>query len=386
MTPAVALNLPSLDAALRSEDRAFNAASRSFLRPLLPLIDDPEVSEIMVNGHDCVYAERRGRISPEPSVRFRDEHELTAAAKCIAQYVGKTIGPDRPILDGRLPDGSRVCVVLSPIPARGTSINIRKFSRKANVPEFLIQQKSAPRNVVEFLVLAVKACQNILVSGGTGTGKTTLVNILATAFATEERVVVIEDTRELQFQHGHVVQLEARPADRFGRGEITVRDLFRSALRMRPDRIVVGEVRGGEALDMIQAMTSGHRGSLATLHANTPADACRRLETMAMLADISIPLFALRRQVASAVDLIVQIVRIDRCRRISQVCAVDFDEDKESYLVTDLFTFSGLGADELQADWTAPRPEQLCNDLRTHGAPSDAQLLERIIAPNHSAR
>ena len=320
---------------------AFAASLDFFLSPLLPFLRDAEVSEIMVNGPERIYIEKAGRLELT-AARFATEADLQAAANNIAQFVGQPLSGERPLLDGRLPDGSRVCIVLGPIAAGGTHINIRRFARNTATAEFLLEKKAITPMALEFLQLAVKSHRNIVVAGGAGSGKTTAVNVLTTAFAEDERIIVIEDTRELQVQRKHVVQMESRHPDAYGRGEITVRDLFTTALRMRPDRIVVGEVRRGEALDMIQAMTSGHRGSLTTVHASTPADTCYRLETMALMADIGIPLHALRRQVASAVDLVVQTARLPSGRRLfTGISEVGFDENTQNYRIVDIFTTQG---------------------------------------------
>jgi len=337
---------------------AFEASLEFFLSPLVPLLKDPEISEVMVNGPDRVYIERAGRIELS-SARFASEADVQAAANNIAQFVGQTLTQERPLLDGRLPDGSRVCIVMGQIAAGGTHINIRRFAKNTATPEFLLNKRAITPMALEFLLLAVKGRRNIVVSGGAGSGKTTAVNVLTTAFGMEERIVVIEDTRELQVQRPHVVQMEARPADAYGRGLVTVRDLFVTALRMRPDRIVVGEVRRGEALDMIQAMTSGHHGSLTTVHASSAADTCYRLETMALMADIGIPLFALRRQVASAVDLIVQTARMTSGRRlVTGISEVDFDESTQNYRLTELFKLQESG-EEAHVEWTRTRAATL---------------------------
>ncbi|MBI1337280.1 MAG: CpaF family protein [Phycisphaera sp.] len=357
--------------------RAYRVSLEYFLAPLVPLMNDPSVSEVMVNGPDAVFVERKGKIE-KTNVRFASERDLLAAANNVAQFVGNTIGQDRPLLDGRLPDGSRVCIVLSPIADCGTSINIRRFSRSTASPDFLIKNSAITPQAMEFLLLAVAAHQNIVVSGGTGSGKTTLLNVLSSAFHDDERVVVIEDTRELQVQKEHVVQMEARPADPYGKGQITVRDLFVTSLRMRPDRIVVGEVRRGEALDMIQAMTSGHRGSLATLHASTPADACRRLETMALLADVGLPLNALRSQVASAIDLVIQTNRMHTGRRlITHVSEVGYDDVRNTYFTHDLFN---LTTDAQLLTWTGRRPH-FADDLAWMGLTDRVKLTAELFAP-----
>jgi pilus assembly protein CpaF len=340
---------------------AFEAALEFFLSPLLGFLRDPEVTEVMVNGAERVYVEKRGRVELTRA-RFDSEADVQAAANNIAQFVGQTLSHERPLLDGRLPDGSRVCIVLGDVASAGTHINIRRFGRATGTPEFLLERAAITPMALEFLSLCVKARRNILVAGGAGAGKTTLVNVLTGAFEEWERVVVIEDTRELQVQRPHVVQLEARPADAYGRGQITVRDLFVTALRMRPDRLVVGEVRRGEALDMIQAMTSGHHGSLTTLHASTPLDACHRLETMALMADVGIPLFALRRQVASAVDVIVQTARLASGRRlVTTISEVDFDDATQTYVINDIFRVpeATVEGEESAAQWTGASAELL---------------------------
>ncbi len=337
---------------------AFAASLDFFLAPLLPFLRDAEVSEIMVNGAEHIYVEKAGRLELT-TARFPTEADVQAAANNIAQFVGQPLSAERPLLDGRLPDGSRVCIVLGQIAAGGTHINIRRFARNSATAEFLLEKKAITPMALEFLQLAVKAHRNIVVAGGAGSGKTTAINVLTTAFAEDERIVVIEDTRELQVQRKHVVQMESRHPDAYGRGEITVRDLFTAALRMRPDRIVVGEVRRGEALDMIQAMTSGHRGSLTTVHASSPADTCYRLETMALMADIGIPLHALRRQVASAIDLVVQTARLPSGRRLfTGISEVGFDENTQNYRIIDIFTTTGK-TESSEMAWTGARPATL---------------------------
>jgi len=345
----------------QARHRAFEASLEFFLEPIRPFLEDPDVTEIMVNGPDRIYIEKGGRIQLADA-RFGSEADVQAAANNIAQFVGQTLSWERPLMDGRLPDGSRVCVVLSPLAVRGTQINIRRFPKMSAEPEFLLRHGAITPEAMEFLLLAVRAYRNIVVGGGAGSGKTTLVNVLTHGFGPDERIIVIEDTRELQVQRPHVVQLEARRPDQYGRGEVTVRDLFIAALRMRPDRIVVGEARRGEALDMIQAMTSGHHGSLTTIHSSSPADTCYRIETMALMADTGLPLFALRRQIASAVDLLVHTVRLPSGRRmVSQISELGLDESGNNYIIRDLFVLKGHG-DSRQLEWTGRRPE-LADDV-----------------------
>jgi pilus assembly protein CpaF len=352
---------------------AFEASLEFFLSPLLPFLRDPDVSEIMVNGHNRIYIEKAGRISLT-SATFPTEADVEAAANNVAQFVGQPLSHERPLLDGRLPDGSRVCVVLGKIASTGTHINIRRFGLNTATPAFLLEKEAITPMALEFLQLCVKAHRNIVVSGGAGSGKTTAVNVLSGSFSSHERIVVIEDTRELQVQQPHVVQMESRTADAYGRGQITIRDLFITALRMRPDRIVVGEVRRGEALDMIQAMTSGHHGSLTTLHASSTADTCYRLETMALLADVGIPLVALRRQVASAV----QAARLPSGRRlITDIAECRFDEKTENYVITDIFRLDE-DPEMPRLAWTGIKPAAL-EQLRFEGLVDQMELTKPML-------
>jgi pilus assembly protein CpaF len=301
---------------------AFRDSLERFLSPISQLMGDPAVGEIMVNGPEDIWVERRGKIE-RTACTFQSRQALTAALTNIAQFAGRPFGPERPILEAHLPDGSRVEAVLPPIAEGGPVVAIRRFSKITLTLEQLVAWSSLTEEAAAFLRRAVRAKLNLVVSGGTGTGKTSLLNALSALILDGERVVVIEDTREVQLQKPHVVYLETRSADEKGRGRIAIRDLLRATLRLRPDRIVVGEVRGKEALDLLQAMTSGHGGSMTTAHANTPLDTLRRLETMAMMADSGMPLTALRAQVASAIQLIVQVERTaEGKRRVSEISRV----------------------------------------------------------------
>jgi pilus assembly protein CpaF len=312
-----------LDAAGRAE-LVNRIAERSFgLGPLEPLLRDPEVDEVMVNGAGAVWCERRGRIEPCPEIAFASDGELRHAIERILAPLGRRVDEAEPLCDARLPDGSRVNVVIPPLAVDGPVLTIRRFRARGMTPGDLIANGTWSSALHDFLAAAVRARLSILVSGGTGSGKTTTLNALSSFVDARERIITIEDTAELVLQQPHVVRLEARPASLEGRGEVSVRRLVRNALRMRPDRIVVGEVRGGEALDMLGAMSSGHDGSLSTVHAGSPEEALRRLETLALMSGVGLPHAAIREQVASALDLVVHQARMpDGSRRVVAVAEV----------------------------------------------------------------
>ena len=315
------------------------------LGPLQPLIDDPSVTEVMVNGHDRVFIERGGKLL-RADTAFDDDDHLRRIIERIVTKVGRRIDEASPLVDARLEDGSRVNAIIPPLAVSGAALTIRKFSRDAlSVPD-LIRLGTFSPEMAQLLSACVEARLKILVSGGTGTGKTTLLNVLSSFLPSDERIVTIEDAVELQLQQDHVVRLESRPANIEGRGEVTIRDLVRNSLRMRPDRIVVGEVRGAEALDMLQAMNTGHDGSLSTVHANSPRDAIARLETLVLMAGMELPLRAVREQVSSAIDLIVHLTRLrDGTRRVTHLTEV---HGMEGQVVTtqDIFLFDyGAGMD-----------------------------------------
>jgi pilus assembly protein CpaF len=292
------------------------------LGPLEPLLSDPRVDEVMVNGPGEVWVERRGRIEPT-SVRFESEAELVHSIERILAPLGRRVDEASPLCDARLADGSRVNVVIPPLALGGPCLTIRRFRRQGFSLDDLVSGGTLSAPLGEFLSSCVRARATVLVSGGTGSGKTTTLNALSGAIPDGERIVTIEDAAELRLRQRHVVRLEARPANVEGRGEVTIRTLVANALRMRPDRIVVGEVRGAEALDMLQALNTGHEGSLTTVHANSPADALRRVETLALMAGVGLPHAAIREQVATAVDLVVHQARAaDGTRRIESVAEV----------------------------------------------------------------
>ncbi|MDC0937151.1 ATPase, T2SS/T4P/T4SS family, partial [Pirellulales bacterium] len=283
---------------------------RHFLSPIWSLMEDPAVSEVLINGHDIVYFERRGRLH-RSELEFPSEEQLMIAVRNIAEFVGRCIDADHHSMDARLPDGSRVHVIIPPSARTGAHISIRKFKKSSFSLDSLVEWGSLTEEAAEFLRLVVLLHKNTVISGGTGTGKTSMLNALSTAIPEHERIIVIEDSSELQLQQPHTVYLEAQPSRPDGRGHVTIRDLFVDALRMRPDRVVVGEVRRGEALDMIQSMISGHAGAMTTVHANNPRDSLIRLETLSMMSGIDMPVHVARRQVASAVNVIVQLARFD---------------------------------------------------------------------------
>jgi pilus assembly protein CpaF len=290
--------------------------------PLERLLADPTVSEIMVNGPHLIWIEREGRLY-ETQLRFDDESHLRRIITKMVGQIGRRIDESSPMVDARLPDGSRVNAIIPPLSLSGPLLTIRKFAQHRFAMDELVEIGTLSQQAHQFLTLAVKAKLNMLISGGTGAGKTTLLNALSGALPDSDRIVTIEDAAELQLAQKHVLRLEARPKNIEGEGEVSIRDLVRNALRMRPDRIIVGEVRGAEALDMLQAMNTGHDGSLTTLHANTPRDALSRVETMVLMAGYDLPVRAIRQQVASALDLIIHLERLqDGTRRVTAITEV----------------------------------------------------------------
>jgi len=324
----------------------FEETLLQFFAPIRPYLEDPAVSDIMINGPNQIFVEKKGQLHLTDA-KFESREALTSALRNAAQFVGKHIDEERPILEGRLPDGSRIEAVIPPAAPDGPCVSIRRFFRETLTVERLVGFGAMTEDTAVALHALVASKLNVLIAGGTGSGKTSMLNALSSFIPEGERVVVIEDSRELQLQRDHVCMLEARPADPKGRGEVTIRDLFRATLRLRPDRIVVGEIRGGEALDLIQAMTSGHGGCLATLHATYPRDTVSRLETMAMMSDIEMPLHALRIQLASAVNIIVQVSRLqDGSRKITHVTEVlGYDANTNAYQLQDIFAreYQGFG-------------------------------------------
>jgi len=328
-----------------TKKQIYQESIRHFLGPVVSLLDDPDISEILINGPNTVYYEKSGKLSLS-ECQFPSENLLNAAAMNIAEYCGRRIGGKYHSMDARLPDGSRVHIVVPPSSRVGICISIRKFKKATFNLDSLVQWGSLSEEASEFLRIAVRLHKNTIISGGTGTGKTSMLNALSTAIPDEERIIVIEDSSELQLNQDHTVYLEAQPPAPDGSGEVTIRHLFVDSLRMRPDRIIVGEVRRGEALDLIQSMISGHAGSLTTVHANTPRDAAIRLETLCLMSDVSIPVYVARTQVASAIQVIVQIARLqDGSRRVMTVSECLGLDVNNNYVFEDIYKFSFLGLD-----------------------------------------
>jgi len=315
------------------------------LGPLEPLIKDPEVSDILVNTYKQVYIERHGRLE-RTEVMFQDDRHLLQVIDRIVSAVGRRIDDSSPMVDARLPDGSRVNAIIKPLALDGPHLSIRKFKRDALSGEDLLRTDSLTEQMLALLTAIVKARLNVLISGGTGAGKTTLLNILSSFIPVTERIVTIEDSAELQLKQPHVVRLETRPANIEGSGEVAQRMLLINALRMRPDRIIMGECRGAEAIDMLQAMNTGHDGSITTLHANTPRDALSRLETMISMANLDLPERAMRQQIASAINVVVQVSRLpDGSRKLLQVSEI-VGMEGDIITMQDIFVYEREGIGE----------------------------------------
>jgi len=351
------------------------------LGPMEPLLRDKTISEIMVNGAHQVYVERKGKLILT-DVQFKDNQHLMQIIDRIVSRIGRRVDESTPLCDARLMDGSRVNVIIPPLALNGPTMTIRKFSVDPYRVKDLINFGSLNQMAADLLRGCVHSRLNIVVSGGTGSGKTTLLNVLSSFIPEDERIVTIEDAAELQLQQEHVVRLETRPPNIEGKGSVAMRDLVKNSLRMRPERIVVGEVRAGEALDMLQAMNTGHDGSLTTVHANTPRDAVRRLETLVMMAGFDLPQRAIREQIASAVDLIVQASRLsDGSRKVTSITEI-VGMEGEVVLMQDIFQFKQEGVDENgkiigEFKYTGVRP-RFMERLIAHGADIDMKMFEQF--------
>jgi pilus assembly protein CpaF len=354
--------------------------------PIEKFLADADVTEVMVNGLEPIYVERGGRIY-ETEARFLTEDQLYRVIDRIVGQVGRRVDEGSPMVDARLADGSRVNAIVPPLALDGAALTIRKFSQGALSVDDLIRLGTLTPQLAQFIDACVRGKANILVSGGTGTGKTTMLNALSSMIPDDERIITIEDAAELQLDQRHLIRLEGRPPNIEGKGEIRTRDLVRNALRMRPDRIIVGEVRGGEALDMLQAMNTGHDGSLSTLHANSARDALMRLETMVLMAGFDLPARAIREQAASAIDLIIQVARLrDGSRRIMRVCEVEGMEG-DVITLSDVFTFdhhaTGEGPGHGAVRPTGIRPK-LSERLAERNVALDPQIFEPTLAASRS--
>ena len=350
------------------------------LGPLESLLADDTVSEIMVNRYDQIFVERAGKLQ-ESEIVFSSDQAVQSAIERIVAPLGRRIDESSPMVDGRLKDGSRVNAVIPPLSLKGPSLTIRKFSKRKLVSQDMVNYGSATMDMMDFLKLAVEQRKNVLISGGTGSGKTTLLNILSNFIPGDERVVTVEDAAELKLSQPNLVSLEARPANVEGKGLVSIRDLVRNCLRMRPDRIVVGECRGGEALDMLQAMNTGHDGSLTTVHANAPRDTLARLEVMVLMAGMDLPVAAIRQQIASAIDLIVQQQRMsDGSRKITHISEVTGMENGVIQL-QDLFLFKQHGYDDdhkIRGEYTPTgRIPEFYEDLAARGIDVDRSVFFR---------
>jgi pilus assembly protein CpaF len=314
------------------------------LGPLEPLLADPTISDILVNSHSKIYIERKGKLE-KTSIAFKDDEHLMRVIERIVSTVGRRIDEAQPMVDARLPDGSRVNAIIPPLAIDGPTLSIRRFGTDPLKMPALIENGALTKEIAILFEMCVRARLNIIISGGTGAGKTTLLNALSAYIPTDERIVTIEDSAELQLQQPHVVRLETRPPNIEGRGEVTQRDLVRNALRMRPDRIVIGEVRGGETIDMLQAMNTGHDGSLTTIHANSPRDALSRMETMIQMTGMRLSDRAMRQQMGSAIDVVIQVARLtDGTRRITSISEITGMEG-DTITMQELFLFERAGID-----------------------------------------
>lgn len=352
------------------------------LGPLEALLGDPTVSDILVNRADQIYVERRGRLELTDTV-FRDDRHVLQIIERIVSSVGRRIDESSPMVDARLADGSRVNAIIPPLALDGPCLSIRRFPMDRLGAQDLVAKGALTQGMVDFLHAAVACKSNVIVSGGTGAGKTTLLNVLSSFIADDERVVTIEDAAELKLKQRHVVRLETRPANIEGKGEVRQRQLMSNALRMRPDRIVVGEVRGEEALDMLQAMNTGHDGSLTTIHANSPRDALYRLDTMVAMANLNLPERAVRQQVASAVNLVIQATRLsDGSRRVTAISELTGMEG-EVITLQDLFLFerTGMSSDKrVQGRFRASGIRPKCSEkLASAGFPLSMEMFEQVV-------
>lgn len=358
----------------------FREAMKNYLRPIYHLLEDDKVTEVLINSHNEIFIEMGGKMHPT-DVSFPGEDDVRAAANIIAQFAQRRIDDENPRLDARLPDGSRVHIVIPPCAFKGTTIAIRKFFKSDMTFKKYVQMGAITIEGAQFLDTCMKLGKNILVSGGTGSGKTTLLGLLGSRIPTGQRLIVIEDAKELKIDYDHVVFFETRMADKQGKGEVTIRDLVISSLRLRPDRIIVGEVRGAEALELIQAMNTGHKGCMGTVHANTPTEAMVRLEALAQGGDAKISEKALTMQISSAVDMIVQVTRYsDGSRRISEIAEVMGINEKGGYETRPIFKIGRMVKQpdgKLKGNMEAHYLPTFLEEIKDNGIPFPIQLFNK---------
>lgn len=324
----------------------FETSVQVFLAPVVKFLNDESVTEVMINGPKTIFIERRGLVE-KTDAQFEDESALMAAVRNISQFVGRPVDNEHPFLDARLPDGSRIHAVVPPVARNGTTVAIRKFSKERLSLKDLISKGALSNDAARFLDVCLYLKKNIIVSGGTGSGKTTILGIMASRCLPNQRIVVLEDSAELKIHNDHVVFFEARPADEYGKGEVTLRDLVKSSLRLRPDRVIVGEVRGAEALDLISSMNTGHSGSMGTVHSNNPKECLTRLETLALMTDSDVPVQAVRAQVAAAIQIVIQLSRMqDGSRKVTHISEGLGMDIHGNYQVNDIYLFEQTGRDK----------------------------------------
>ncbi|NBW99347.1 CpaF family protein [bacterium] len=364
----------------------FETSVQVFLNPVLSYLKDDSVTEIMINGPSDIFVERAGNLQ-KIDAKFDDEQALMAAVRNISQYVGRPISEEAPFLDARLPDGSRIHAVVPPIAKNGTTVCIRKFSKKKLELKDLIAKGAITPDAARFLDVCLYLKKNIIISGGTGSGKTTVLNILASRCQPEQRIVVLEDSSELKIHNTHVVYFEGRPANEYGKGVVTLRDLVKSSLRLRPDRVVVGEVRGGEALDLISSMNTGHSGSMGTVHSNNPKECLTRLETLALMTDSEVPVQAVRAQVSSAIQIVLQLSRLqDGSRKVTHISECLGMDLHGNYQTNDIYLFEQWGRDKDGKVLGALNPTgnlpSFMREIEVNQLPFPKEMFQKRQSPN----
>ncbi len=363
----------------------FETSVQVFLKPVLKFLQDDSVTEIMINGPDTIFIERKGFVE-KTDAKFEDANSLLAAVRNIAQFVGRPIDDERPFLDARLPDGSRVHAVVPPIARNGTTMAIRKFSKTKLQLKDLIDRGAITPDAARFLDVCLYLKKNIIVSGGTGSGKTTILGILASRCMPDQRILVLEDSAELKIHNEHVVFMEARPADEYGKGLVSLRDLVKSSLRMRPDRVIVGEVRGGEAMDLISSMNTGHSGSMGTVHSNNPRECLTRLETLALMNGGDVPVQAIRAQVAAAINIVIQLSRIaDGSRKVTHISEGIGMDLQGNYITNDVYLFEQTGRDKEGKIIGAMNPTgnlpSFMREIEVNHLPFPKEMFKKRVAP-----